>query len=706
MSDIVLPQSLANNRRLDKWVRFNPDRTIRLAVGKVEIGQGIVTVLAQIAAEELDVAMHRVNVLSGDTDNAPDEGTTSSSLSVEVSGASVRLATAEIRQRITERLAQRLNCAPEEISIEDGAFLRGGEATGHDYWNFVTPEDLAADATGRAAPKHHSQYKQVGKPLPRTDLPAKLGGAAFIHDITRPDMLHARVLRQPGRKARLVSLDQAAIRKAAGGEITIVRVDNFVAFISPDETVAQRAGAAAPLHVTWDNARDLKPDTTEGHWLIGQPSIDQVVGPNPDGAKPSGPGVVQASYSRALVAHASLGPSCGLAEFRDGHMTVWSHTQGPHFLAGSVADVLGLKRENVSVRHAHGPGCYGHNGADDAAVDAALIAREIPNHCIRVQWRREEEFEYEPFSTSQHVTIRAALDSAGKPADYDVEVWAGPHVGRPNYGGLMLTHQALSTCPEPKPPADPPLTMGGGGIRNAIPLYDIPAMRVRHHLVTNFPIRTSSFRSLGAMANVFAVESFIDELAERAGQDPLAYRLSLMTNPRPRQCIERATAMADWTKKRGPAGTGIGIGMGFAQYKNKSAMTAVVAEVEVDKEVRVRNVWSATYAGLVINPDGARNQIDGGIIQAISMALKEQVKVGPAGVETLDWASYPILKFSEVPDLHTDIIEAPEDKALGMGECSFGPTAAALGNAVAHALGTRIRDMPLTRDRIASALMQ
>jgi len=513
------------------------------------------------------------------------------------------------------------------------------------------------------------------------------------------------VLRQPGRGARLAGLDEAALRRAAGGELRIVRVDNFVAFVSPDETVAQRAAVAAEGLARWEGARGFRPEQGEGAWLVGQPSIDQVVGPQPEGAVPTGPDVVSASYSRPLVAHASLGPSCGLAEYRGGRMTVWSHTQGPFFLAQSVAEVLGIKREAVTVHHAHGPGCYGHNGADDAAVDAALIAREIPDHCIRVQWRREEEFAYEPFSTSQHITVRARLDAAGRPADFDVEVWAGPHVGRPNYGGIMLTHEALASAPAPRPPADPPQAMGGGGTRNAIPLYDIPAMRVRHHLVTNFPIRTSSFRSLGAMANVFAVESFLDELAERAGADPIAYRLDMLRHARARQCIERVRDMAPWAS-RGKPGSGRGLGFGFAQYKNRSAMSAVIAEVEVEREVRVRRVWCASYAGLVINPDGAINQIEGGIVQAISMTLKEQVRLGPDGVETRDWESYPILRFSEVPDLDCVLIDAPEDKALGMGECSFGPTAAALGNAVAHALGARIRDMPLSREKISAALLR
>ncbi|MSP04392.1 MAG: xanthine dehydrogenase family protein molybdopterin-binding subunit [Acetobacteraceae bacterium] len=703
MNEIVLPQSLANNRRLDRWIGFEPGGNVRLAVGKVEIGQGILTALVQIAAEELDVAPSRVRIIAGDTANAPDEGTTSSSLSVEVSGASVRLAAAEVRLRIVERLAQRLNCSPDEITVEDGAFQRGDAPTGHDYWNFASAEDLTADATGRAVPKHPSQYKVVGKGIARVDLPAKLGGAAFIHDIARPGMLHARVVRQPGREAKFLSIDEAAIRRLADGDFQIVHVEHFIAFAGPDETVVQRAAVAALTHVQWSNARTFTQDQTDAAWLVGQPSIDNVYGPK--GNIPSGTNVLSESYSRPVVAHAAMGPSCGVAEFNDGVMQVWSHTQGVYFLRQAIVEILGLPAEKVIVRHAHGPGCYGHNGADDAAMDAALIAHRIPEKCIRVQWRREEEFEYEPFSTSQHVTVRAALDAEGRPSEWDVEVWAGPHVGRPNYNGQMLVVDALPNPPPRKPPYDPPESFGGGGTRNALPLYDFPVKRIRHHLVTTLPMRTSSFRSLGGMANVFAVESFIDELAERLGEDPVSYRLSLLTDLRVRRVTERAAAMSNWAA-RGPAGTGRGFGFGFAQYKNKSAYSAVIAEVDVDKEVRVHRVWCVTDAGLVVNPDGAINQIEGGIVQAISMTLKEQVRVGPEGVESRDWDSYPILKFSEVPEIFTELIDAPEERALGMGECSFGPTAAALGNAVAHALGTRIRDMPLSRERIAAALLR
>ena len=700
MSD-TLPLSIINNRRLDKWLRFQPDRTVKLAVGKVEIGQGVLIALSQIAAEELDVDVGRIDILSGDTADAPDEGSTSSSQSIEVSGRSVRLISAELRARILGRLAQRLNCAPQELSIEDGTFLQNGNPTGHDYWSFSSPEDFAAEITGTVQPKPPAAYKVVGQPVPRLDLIAKVSGAAFIHDMVRPDMLHARTLRQPARGATLSALNTAAIERAARAPIQIVRTGQFVAFVSPDETAVQRAAVVAPAHATWTNVRQLTPAMQEATWFRDQPADDRHHG-DPV-AQPEGE-VVSQTYSRPFVAHAALAPSCALADYRNGHLSVWSHTQGVYPLRNSLADILGLPRDQVTVRHAQGAGCYGHNGADDAALDAAIIALQIPDHCIRVQWRREEEFGFEPVSTAHTTRISAVLDAAGRPIDWTAEVWAGSHVQRPVFGGVMLAHEAQPTPPTPAKANDPTEANGGGGTRNGFPMYDVPAKRVIHHLALETPVRTSSLRGLGALPNVYALECFMDELADRAGIDPVAYRLSLLSDPRARRLIENVAERCGWAN-RGPTGTGRGLGLAWSRYKNKAAYACVAVELDVDHDIALRKVWCAVDAGLVINPDGARNQVDGGIIHAASMTLKEKVTLDGDGITSLDWDSYPIMKFSEVPDIETIIIHNPDDPTLGMGECTFGPTAAAIGNAVAHALGTRIRDMPLTRERIAAALV-
>ena len=700
-----LPASLLDNPRLDRWIHFQPDRTVRIATGKVEMGQGVVTAIGQIAAEELDLPLDRVIVLSGDTTNGPDELYTTSSLSVEVSGGSVRLVCAEVRAKALERAALRLNCSRDDLTVVDGQFLQNGAATGQDYWTVAGEIDLTQAATGTAPVKPASAYRVVGSSVPRLDLPAKLSGAAFVHDVLPKDVLHARTLRQPNRGATLASLDEAAIRRAAKGELQIVREANFVAFVSPIESVVQAAATAAPAHAKWDNARRLEPAQQEAAWLKGQPSDDRRIGAWPGPATPP-KRPAQITVSRPYIAHASMSPSCALAEFRDGHLTVRSHGQGMHPLRKNLAPVLGLPVEAITAQHLHGAGCYGHNGADDAALDAALVAMRIPNRWIRLQWRREEEFGFEPVGPAMLVTLHVDLDERGRPADWTTEIWSPTHVQRPGSGsGYLLASEALPNPPTEVAPFDPSEERGGGGTRNAVPLYDVPAHRILHHLVMHPPVRTSALRGLGALPNVFAIESLIDDLAARAGEDPVAYRLSILSEPRARRLVERVAERAGWTS-RGPSGAGKGLGLAVARYKNRAAYAAVVAAVTVQETVKVDRVWCVADAGLVVNPDGARNQLEGGIVQAVSWTLKEQVKLDAEGIASRDWESYPILRFSEVPEMQVEFVDGAGNPTLGVGECTVGPTAAAIGNAVKHALGVRICDMPLTRERIMAALLK
>lgn len=702
MSAPMLPTSLVDNPRLDRWIHFNPDRTVRIATGKVEIGQGVVTALGQIAADELDVPLGRVTVLSGDTDHGPDEMYTTSSLSIEMSGGSIRLVCAEVRAKALGRAALRLNCSPDDLSVVGGQFLLNGLATGQDYWSVAAEIDLSQPVTGSVPPKTAEAYKIVGRSVPRLDLPAKVSGAAFVHDILPPGVLHARTLRQPNPGATLASLDEAAIRRAAKGELRIVREANFVAFVSPVESVAQAAAAVAPAHARWDKLRILTPLQQEAAWLKGQPAEERHLGAPPRTDTPKN--LVQLTVSRPYVAHASMGPSCALAEFRDGRLTVRSHGQGMHPLRKNLAAALGLPLEAISATHAQGPGCYGHNGADDAALDAALVAMRLPGRWIRLQWRREEEFAFEPVGPAMLVTLHVDLDERGRPADWTTEIWSATHVQRPGSGsGFLLATEALPDPPPDVRPTDPTEARGGGGTRNAVPLYDVPAHRILHHLVQRAPVRTSALRGLGALPNVYAIESLMDELAARAGEDPVVYRLSILSEPRGRRLIERVAELAGWTS-RGPGGAGKGLGMAFARYKNRAAYAAVAASVTVEETVRVDRVWCVADAGLVVNPDGARNQLEGGVIQALSWTLKEQVRFDDRGIASVDWDGYPILRFSEVPEIHAELVDGAGNPSLGVGECSVGPTAAAVGNAVAHALGVRIHDMPLTRERILKAL--
>jgi CO/xanthine dehydrogenase Mo-binding subunit len=437
--------------------------------------------------------------------------------------------------------------------------------------------------------------------------------------------------------------------------------------------------------------------------LLQRPTIDRTIGaPEPHDTKRNSERH-EATYTRGYIAHASIAPSCALAIYRDGHLTVWTHAQGVYPLRAELARSLGLDVEKISVRHVQGPGCYGHNGADDAAADAAVIAMQMPDKPIRVRWRREEEFAFEPMSSAMVVKVRATFDDNGDPDDWTAEIWSGTHGARPGSGNLLAA-DALPNPPPTRPVADVSDAAGGGAVRNGTPPYAIPATRIIHHLIPETPMRTSSLRGLGATANVFAIECFLDEIAERGGHDPLQYRLGRIIDPRGRAVIERVAAMSKWQAGL-PSGTGRGRGIGYARYKDRAAYSAVVAEVEVDETIRLLRMWCATDAGLIVNPDGAINQLEGGIIQAASWVLKEQVRVDNDGVSSRDWDSYPVLKFSEVPEIEIALLNTTTDMPLGVGEATGGPTAAAIGNAVSHALGVRIRDMPLTRERIMATLL-
>ena len=701
--DITLPASLTVNPRLDRWLKFQADETARVATGKVEIGQGVVTALSQIAAEELDLPLDRVVMLAGDTDAGPDERYTSSSLSIMVSGASIRLVCAEARGLLVGRAALRLNCSPDDISVAAGRFAVNGVPSDLSYWSVAPEIDWSQAPTGGWAPKSPSDYRIVGQDIARHDLPAKLRGGAYLHDRIPEDVLHARVLRQPGRGALLRFLDEAAVRRAAGAGIEIFKRANFVAFIGPDEAAVEAAAATAGEHAQWDGAPNIDPAQQEAAWLKGQPSIDNHYGA-PNDPSPTGR-LVEATFSRPYVAHASMAPSCALALYVDDHLTIWSHGQGMHPLRRNIAEVLDLAPEAITARHLDGAGCYGHNGADDAALDAAIVAVNKPGHCIRLQWRRQDEFGFEPFGPAMLVTMGVRVDDAGQPQDWTSEIWSPTHVQRPGTGsGSLLAAEALPNPPAAPVPQDPAEEAGGGGTRNARPYYDIPNSRILHHLVTTPPVRTSALRTLGALPNVFAMEAMIDDLAAMAGKDPLDYRLALLSDPRARAVLSEVAAMAGWDR-RGKGGEGHGLGLAFARYKNTAAYAAVVVALSVDQTVKLEHIWVVADAGLVINPDGVRNQLEGGAVQGASWTLKEQVRMAGPGVTSLDWDSYPILCFSEVPEIDAQVLNHPDLPSLGVGECAVSPTAAAIGNGVADALGVRIRDMPLSRERIMATLL-
>jgi nicotinate dehydrogenase subunit B len=698
-----LPGSLQNNRRLDGWIRINADGSATIFTGKVELGQGILTALAQIAAEELDLPLSRVKMISGDTGQTPNEGQTAGSQSVENSGTALRMAGAEVRAILIDLAAKRLGVPADQLTLADGMIAApDGRKVGYGDLN---PE-LNREASAKATPKPAAAHKIVGRSISRFDIPAKVtGGAAYVQDIRLPGMLHGRVIRPPRYGSKLDSVDEAAAR-AMPGVVAVVRDGSFLGVVAEREEQAIGARAALLKSAKWTLGPQLPDPARLFEVIKSLPSKDATIGVK-QGPLPENARTFEAVYTKPYMAHASIGPSCSVAEFKDGKMTVWTHSQGVFPLRAELAKALKMPAASLRCVHVEGSGCYGHNGADDVALDAALLARALPGRPVRLQWMRDDEFGWEPYGPAMVMRAKAALGGDGKIADWDYEVWSNSHSTRPQStdGTNVLAAWYLAEPQKMGPPTSPPQPAGGGD-RNAIPLYDFPRQQVIHHFVQDMPIRVSALRTLGGYANVFALESFMDELAAAAGVDPVAFRLAHLSDPRARAVIEAVAKKAAWTP--GEKGDGArGRGIGFAKYKNLACYVAVIAEVEVDRgsgTMRVPRAIAAVDAGLIINPDGLTSQIEGGIVQSVSWTLKEEVRFDRSGILTRDWASYPILTMPEAPEIEVELINRPNERPLGAGEGSQGPAVAAVVNAFANATGKRIRDLPLNAARVKAAL--
>ena len=702
-----LPPSLAANPRLGDWLRIRPDGTVQVRSGKVELGQGVLTALAQVAAEELDVDVARVRMLPAATGVSPDEGYTAGSLSIQHSGAALRAACAEARAIYLRAAAARWDLPVAALSVCDGTIISpNGPATS--YWEICDDALLDRPATGRPEPKAASAYRIVGTSVPRVDLPDKLAPRPrFIHDLKLDGMLYGRVIRPPSRGATLLVADPGDALELPG-VVTVVQDGSFRAVIAEREEVALRAADLLRSDAKWHEQPTLPDEDDLPAFLLTAPAETTLLAESAPAA-PRGPVARshEATYHRPYLAHAAMGPSAAIALASDGddvRLQVWTHSQGVYLVRSELARALNLPEDHVGVQHVEGAGCYGHNGADDAAMDAALLALAVPGRPVQVVWSRPDELGWAPYGPAAVVRIAAEVDARGDVLSWQHEVWSNGHATRPGFarpfGFLAASHRDGGAPMEPA--ADPPLDRGGGASRNAVPGYAFPAWRAVLHRLTVMPLRTSSLRSLGGYVNVFAIESFMDELAAAAGRDPVEYRLAQLADPRGRAVIEAVARRSGWAGWSPAESAGHGIG--YARYKNSGAYCAVVAEVEAVTEVRVRRLTIAVDAGLVINPDGAENQIEGGAIQATSWALKERVRFDHRTVTSDTWESYPILRFSEVPAVDVEFVAGQGHPSLGVGECAHGPVAAAIANALRDALGVPVRTLPLSADQIIAAL--
>jgi nicotinate dehydrogenase subunit B len=699
-----LPGSLKTQPLLDGWIRIDADGSITVFTGKAELGQGIKTALIQVAAEELVVNPARITLVTADTERTPNEGYTAGSHSMQDSGTAIRHAAAQVRAILLGLAAKRFAVPVERLRVDNGMVLADGNRR-VSYGELVSGRELlhviAAPESPLRDPKDHTV---MGKPLPRVDIPAKVtGGAAYVQDLRLPGMVHARVVRPPGPGAMLVRLDTAGAEKLPG-VLKIVRDGRFIGVIAEREYQAITASRMLVAAAQWEERPTLPAQADLYKSLQSAPSQDFVILER-GALAGSGARTLAATYRRPYQMHASIGPSCAIAQLADDKYTVWTHSQGVYPLRDALAEMLRVPKERVHCIHAEGSGCYGHNAADDVAADAALLARALPGRPVRVQWMREDEHGWEPFGPPMISGAQATIDASGNISEWQYEVWSNTHSTRPGAAGNLLaaTHLEQPFAPPPPKPLPQP---EGGGDRNAIPLYTLPNARVVHHFLPDMPLRVSALRSLGAYCNVFAIESFMDELAVAAKADPVAFRLRHMSDARAHEVIRVAAERFGWgAYQRQPRR---GRGFAFARYKNLAGFAAMAIEVEVARDsglIRIIRAVAAVDSGEAVNPDGIRNQIEGGIIQSSSWTLAEEIMFDKTRVTSRDWAGYPILRFPQVPDrIEVHIVDRPGQPFLGMGEVAQGPTSAAIANAVADATGVRFRDLPLSRRRVRAAL--
>ncbi len=719
--------------QVDSWLQVGKDGSVNIFTGKVELGTGTATATRQIVAEELDVAFERTALVQGITGQTVDQGYTAGSQTMRTQWASgLRIAAASARKALLDMAAAKLGVPAGQLTVTNGTVsVTGDSSKSVSYADLVTGGKIGATVSQQVKTKPSSSYKVVGQPLQREDIPGKVTGEfTYVQDVTVPGMVHARLVR-PARPAPLAgatplatiikgtlanaslgAIDHSSLHGVAG-VIKVFSKGNLVAVVTEREE--QAIAAAQALKVSWNDRASL-PDQgslyqTIVNAKIGNTRVIQNRG-DVDGSISGAAKVLQATYTYPYQAHASIGPSCAIADVHDGVAEVWSGTQGVYQLRAAIATALNLQPGNVRVNYVEGSGCYGINGADDVSLAAALISADV-GRPVRLQFMRADEISWENFGTPMVMTLRAGLDGAGKVTGWDYKGWTANRGGRPGPPG-NIPAGVLAGFAEPAPPASPPPSppLGDDGL-NSTPWYKFNNQRVISHGVYQPWLFTGPLRSPSRLQNTFATESFMDELAASAGSDPVSFRLAHTDDPRLTAVINAAAQLAGWQARPSPDGTQTGsvkTGRGIAavRYEGNSAWVAAVITLTVDTAsgaVKVTQVAVAHDCGVIINPDGLMNQVEGNIVQGLSRSLKEEIKFDRSGVLSVDWGSYPIMTFPELPDdVRVKLIDHPDLPALGAGESTISVIAGAIGNAIFDATGKRLRQVPFTPERVKAAL--
>ncbi|HZO46212.1 MAG TPA: molybdopterin cofactor-binding domain-containing protein [Xanthobacteraceae bacterium] len=697
------PLSIAE---VDAFLAIDARGRIAVYSGKVDLGTGVRTALAQMAAEELDVPFNRVRIVEGDTALTPDQGKTWGSLTIQAGGVQIRNAAATARAALIEQAAQRLKAKSEELSVADGVISAGNRRVTYGELIGGKMFSIKLDPAKPAKSKEPKDYKIVGKSVPRVDIPAKVTGRfTYINNLRLRGMLHGRVIRPPSVGAKLESVDEGSIKDIAG-IVRIVREGNFLGVVAQTEWGAIKA--ARQLKATWSKWEGLPEQAKLFEHVRGTKVFrDETtgnVGNTTEAMAKEGVKKVSASYDFAIHTHGSQSPSCAVAEFRDGKLTSWSASQATHDLRKQLAEMFAMPVESVRCIYLEGSGCYGRNGHEDAAADAAVLAKAV-GRPVRVQWSRADEHGWDPKGPPTLIDLRAALDGSSVTA-WESEFFIPQQTDKSFMVPLIPATLAGM-------PAKPDIAPGNIFQNSNIPYKFANIKAVCHRLETT-PFRPSWIRTPGRMQNTYANECFLDELAAVANADPIEFRLKYLdpADQRGIETLNRVAALAKWDKRPSPqqnvSGNVVkGRGVSYVKYELTRTYVAVVAEVEVDRAagtIKVPKVYMAHDCGQIINPDGLRNQLDGNVIQMVSRTLIEELKFDRSHVTSLDWVSYPVITFPDVPEIVLDLIDRPNERPWGAGEPSAAVVPSAISNAVFDATGVRLRSVPYTPDKVKAAM--
>jgi CO/xanthine dehydrogenase Mo-binding subunit len=685
-----LPASLKRYPTIDAWLEVLANGHVRVYTGKLELGQGLLIAIAQVAAEELDLDIDKVSVSLAETGVTPNESYTAGSASIETSAMSVRYAAAAARRRLLELGAAKLGVPAEQLQMANGKVHAKKGSRSLSFAEVLDGKKLTGDIRMPVPLKDKKDYRFSGKPVPRQDLAAMASGAPlFVQDLRFPGMLHARIVRPPAYEATLDKFDEKLVKAKVPGLLHIITNGNFLGVVAAGEYQAMQAQKILAEHTEWKDVKALEGGDNLPAYIEKLPVKSQNV--QQKGGMVTAP-AVRARYFKPYIMHGAIGPSCAVALYKNNELHIWTHSQGVYPLREALTELLQLPAEKIHVKGVPGAGCFGHNGADDVAAEAALLAVKIPGKHIRLQWSRQEEHAWEPYGSAMLMDASATLDGNGKISHWQYALWSDTHSTRPGGKAANL----LPARYVEKPFAQSGGGYSGGASRNSEPYYQFPNLHVTAHAFKG-PLRVSALRSLGAFANIFAIESFMEEMAVAAGKDPYAFRLMHLEDERAIAVVKKLQSMAPVKEN----GNGIGTGIAFARYKNSAAYAAVAAKVQVKEgNIKVLKMWAVVDAGEIINPDGIKNQTEGGMVQAASWTLQEQVKFD-GRINSTDWFTYPVLPFGQVPEVEVALIDHPAEEPLGAGEAVQGPAGAAIANAVYYATGIRVRDLPILPGKIS-----